>query len=155
MENRIIIPILCAAALAYACGPWRHSQNDTPVVVESHAAQHNQHSVATVFNVIPKGSSVDFALSVLNNTKKTVELKFPSGQTHDFVVLDSLGKTVWRWSDGRMFTQAMQSKAVKASDTLTIADRWNARGAHGTYVAVATLKTDDHIVKRSVTFTLP
>ena len=35
-----------------------------------------------------------------------VELDFPDGQTHDFVVLDAAGSEVWRWSDGRMFTQA-------------------------------------------------
>jgi len=155
MENRFIIPLLCAAALAYACGPWRHAQSDTPIAADMHVKQHIKHQVATVFNVVPKGGTVEFALSVLNNTTKTVELRFPTSQTHDFVVLDSLGNTVWRWSDGRMFTQAMQSKTVKSSDTLTLEDHWDPRNAHGTYVAIATLNTDAAPVQRRLAFTLP
>jgi len=157
MENRIIIPLLCAAALAYACGPWRHAQTEAVSATDAHAptTKRAKHQVATVFNVIPKGSDVEFALSVLNNTAKTVELRFPSSQTHDFVVLDSLGKVVWRWSDGRMFTQAIQNKTVKSSDTLTLEDHWSPQHAHGTYVAIATLTTDDHPIERRLAFTLP
>jgi hypothetical protein len=154
MENRIIIPLLCAAALAYACGPWRHAQTEAPLTTDANVKLH-KHQVATVFNVISKASGVEFALSVLNNTPKTVELRFPSSQTHDIVVLDSLGHTVWRLSDGRMFTQAMQSKAVKSRDTLTLEDHWDPQNAHGTYVAVATLNTDDHPIQRRQAFTLP
>jgi hypothetical protein len=117
------------------------------------------HEVATTLDVVPTtsedGKHVDFTLRVTNNTPKTVELRFPSGQTHDFIVLDSLGRTVWRWSAGRMFTSAMQSKAVKSSDTLTIEDSWDTSIAHGQYVAVATLRTDKHPIERRVAFTLP
>lgn len=173
MENRVIIPLLCAAALAYACGPWTHANNahnntqstDAATLVASAthttAVPHHKKSrdVATTLAVTPTntpdGHHVGFTLAVTNNTPKTVELRFPSGQTHDFVVLDSLGRVVWRWSTGRMFTQAMQSKTVKSSDTLTIEDGWDARNAHGQYVAVAMLNTDTHPVERRVSFTLP
>jgi hypothetical protein len=167
MENRLVIPLLCAAALAYACGPWTHanssSQNTVAPLTTAHGTppthRKKQHDVATTLDVVPtttdNGKRVDFAIRVTNNTPKTVELRFPSGQTHDFIVLDSLGHTIWRWSAGRMFTQSMQSKAVKSSDTLTIQDGWDARNAHGQYVAVATLNTDAHPIERRVTFTLP
>jgi hypothetical protein len=169
MENRIIIPLLCAAALAYACGPWKHtnttatSQNGAVSTRSSTGTPVKRHKksreVATTLDVLPTvtndGKRVDFALRVTNNTPKTVELRFPSGQTHDFIVIDSLGHTIWRWSTGRMFTQSMQSKAVKSSDTLTIEDGWDARNAHGQYIAVATLNTDTHPIERRVSFTLP
>ena len=42
-----------------------------------------------------------------------LELRFPDGQTHDFVVKDFAGKVIWRWSEGRMFTSAMRSETLK------------------------------------------
>jgi hypothetical protein len=153
MDNRIVIPLLCAAALAYACGPWRHATVIAPA--SSHSSAHLKTDIATTFDVVPHGDKVDFLLSVTNNTSKTIELRFPTSQTHDFTVLDTQGRTVWRWSKGRMFTQAMQNKIVQSSDTLTIQDAWDANNAHGQYVAVATLNTGSHPIERRLAFTLP
>ena len=153
MNNRHIIFLLCTAALAYACGPWMHSQSENAASV-THSRKAVR-EVATTLNVIPDGHHVDFSLNVTNNTAKTVELRFPNGQTHDFMVLDRNGRIVWRWSDGRIFTQTMQSKTVASSNTVTLADDWDARNAHGQYVAIATLKTDTHPIERRVAFTLP
>lgn len=154
MENRLAIPLLCIAAIVYACGPWR---NSSPIALPEKASTSSTQSntVATTFDVSPNGDRVDFILSIANNTKKAIELRFPTSQTHDFAVLDRHGRTVWRWSEGRMFTQAMQSKIVKAKDTLTITDDWDARNAHGEYIAVATLITDNHAIERRVPFRLP
>jgi len=54
-----------------------------------------------------------------------------------------------------MFTQAMQSKTVRSKDALTIEDAWDARAAHGAYVAVATLNTDQQAIERRVEFRIP
>ncbi len=155
MENKLIIPLLCAAALAYACGPWRNSSGitESAASVRKHATSST--AIATTFDVISHGDRIDFTLSVANNTKKTVELRFPTSQTHDFKVLDTNGNVVWQWSKGRIFTQAMQSKVVKSKDTLTIANDWDISNAHGEYIAVATLITDSHSIERRVAFQLP
>jgi hypothetical protein len=123
----------------------------------SHAAAPHKvpATVATEFDLARKGSRVDFAWHVTNNTKKTVELRFADARTHDIAVLDSTGKTVWRASAGRLFTQTMQALAVRSSDTLTMEDSWDTHGAHGAYTAVALLATDTHPVERRVAFTLP
>ncbi|MGI8509977.1 MAG: BsuPI-related putative proteinase inhibitor [Gemmatimonadaceae bacterium] len=166
MENRLVITSLCAAALVYACGPWIHSQSGAQaplaVALASSSKQPRSQSkrtagsvVATTLDVVPIGGRVALALRVTNNTPKTVELRFPNGRTHDFAILDSHGKTVWRWSAGRLFTQTMQSKAVKSRDTMTMEDSWDASGAHGAYTAVALLATDTHPVERRVDFMLP
>jgi hypothetical protein len=180
MENRLVITALCVAAVGYACSPWIRSQNaPSPAGVDSaraaplamslgsgpilpvsahapHATRHVPHGVvATTLDVMRAGSRVNFALRVMNNTARTVELDFPDARTHDFVVLDVRGDTVWHWSAGRLFTQTMQSKAVASRDTLTLAEGWDAHGAHGTYTAVALLPTGTHPVERRVAFTLP
>ncbi|MDQ2889603.1 MAG: BsuPI-related putative proteinase inhibitor [Gemmatimonadota bacterium] len=165
MENRLVITTLCAAALVYACGPWVHSQSATDSAAASATARASlpratvQHkvpsTVATELDVARKGARIDFALRVTNNTKKTVELRFADARTHDVAVLDSTGRTVWRASAGRLFTQTMQALTVKSRDTLTLEDSWDAHGAHGVYTAVALLATDTHPVERRVAFTLP
>lgn len=156
MNNRYLALLLCAAALAYACGPWAHSQGVTPATTTARV-QHGKtdRGVATTLAVIPNGRHVSLALHVANNTPKVVELRFPNGMTHDFAVLDASGRTVWRWSQSRIFTQAMQSKTMHSRDSLTIDEEWDARNAHGTYTAVAVLNTTTHPVERRVAFTLP
>ncbi|MEO8945893.1 MAG: BsuPI-related putative proteinase inhibitor [Gemmatimonadaceae bacterium] len=161
MENRLVITSLCAAALVYACGPWIHSQSASsstvnPASVANNATKHKvPATVATELDLARSGSRVDFAIRVTNNTKKTVELKFPDARTHDIAVFDSTGKTVWRSSAGRLYTQITQALTVRSSDTLTMEDSWDTKGAHGAYTAVALLATDAHPVERRVAFTLP
>jgi hypothetical protein len=162
MENRLIISTLCAAALVYACGPWVHSQtaDSSPVNPSNQSfrastAHKDSSRVATELDLAREGSRVDFAIRVTNNTDKTVELRFPNALTHDIIVLDSAGKTVWRASAGRLYTQTMQALTVRSSDTLTMEDSWDSHGAHGAYTAVALLSTTKHPVERRVKFTLP
>jgi hypothetical protein len=163
MENRLVITSLCAAALVYACGPWVHSQTAS-AAAESRASDHPAASgshhkvpatVATELDMARNGSRIDFALRVTNNTKKTIELRFANARTHDIAVLDSTGKTVWRASAGRLFTQTMQARIVRSSDTLVMEDTWDSNGAHGAYTAVALLATATHPVERRVEFRLP
>jgi hypothetical protein len=161
MENRLVITTLCVAAFAYACGPWIHSQSiaqAAPALAEhAHTPAHHgsRDSVVTTFKVTPDGDHVRFALSIVNSTPKTVELRFPTGRTHDFAVLDTRGDTVWRWSEGRLFTQTMQTRTVTSNDENTLDEAWNATGAHGHFTAVALLATETHPAERRVDFTLP
>ena len=46
-------------------------------------------------------------LTVRNETEWPVEFTFPTGQRFDFIVRDSSGKEVLRWSDGKVFTQVV------------------------------------------------
>lgn len=150
MPNRLIIPLLFAASVAFARGSSGHRDSSSATV------QHQQQKgapVASSFSVDVK-DGLRFELSVANNTKKMIELRFPSGQTHDFVVVDAEGNQVWRWSDGRMFTQSLQNKLVKARDTAVYATNWDAEAMHGRFTAIATLKSDNHPIEQRVDFAL-
>lgn len=94
-----------------------------------------------------------FAFRVTNAGGGKVEVQFPSGQTHDVVVLDTLGREVWRWSEGRMFTQLIQNKTLRTDDSLAYTERW--RDARpGEYVAVARLASGSHPVEERARFTV-
>ncbi len=61
-------------------------------------------------------SSVPIRLRITlrNPTGHEVELGFSSGRTHDAVVLSSDGSELWRWSTGRMFSQALSELQLAA-----------------------------------------
>ena len=75
-------------------------------------------------NVDVAATEVRFALNVDNVGKKHVELSFPNGKSYDFVVVDSLGREVWHWSKGRMFTQGVQNKQLGTGDVMHVSEAW-------------------------------
>src|SRR3954447_17756158 len=118
--RNLLIPLLCLGAVAFACGPRSHSEaslvsvNIAPPVaapaVKKTPKKEQQVRVDPKFTISVEHKSIRFALDVANPTKKDVELTFPDGQTHDFIVLDSVGREVYRWGEGRMFTQSVQNR---------------------------------------------
>lgn len=159
MSSRLVIWLLCAGALALACGPHaRHNESAASTTdakpAEPRAPASDEHPLATSANVAVK-NGVALSIHVTNLSDHAVELDFPSGQTHDFVVVDSLGREVWRWSDGRMFTQALQNKLLDSRETVTYAEHWDGRGRTGRFTAIALLKSSNHPVEERVSFTLP
>lgn len=151
MLARITVPLLVTAVLVFACGP----RSQTSLVAARPAAAADTTVIAAVrVEAAPGARSVKFALSVTNRTSKRVELNFPSGQTHDFVVLDATGREVWRWSDGRMFTQLMQNRLLEARDMVTYDERWPAPPSAGAYTLVAVLHSDTHPVEKRVNFNI-
>jgi hypothetical protein len=149
MTNRFIIPLLCAASVAFARGTNSHKET----LAESTGIR-DAKSVLTSKLTVNSNHGVEMNLDVRNNTKKMVELRFASGKTYDFVVTDASGKEVWRWSAGRMFTQAIQNTLVKSRDVTTFSENWDAKDMHGKFTATATLLSENHPVQESVEFEL-
>ena len=83
-----------------------------------------------------------------------VELRFPSGKTHEFIVQDASGKEVWRLSKSRMYTQGLQNKLVKAKDVATFSEEWDHKNLAGKFTAIAVLPSDNHPIEERVEFEL-
>jgi hypothetical protein len=154
MDNRLILPLLCAASVAFAAVPFSH---DEKPIAAKHATGKSAPLVTTFDITRPKNDAdkLRFTLNVRNNTSKMLELRFPDGQTHDFVVKDFTGKEIWRWSEGRMFTSAMRSETLRGKGHTIFAESWDMKGQHGSFTAVAVLKSDNFPVETSVQFVLP
>jgi hypothetical protein len=163
----VLIPLLCVGAIALACGPRAHSQaslvslnlanRPTASRQQQKPARKKESSVTKItpsFTVQVDGDALQFSLEVTNVGKKNVELTFPDGQTHDFAVLDSIGREVYRWSTTRMFTQSVQNRTIEDGETLRIAERATTSLPHGSYVAVATLRSTNFPVQEKVAFEL-
>jgi len=184
MSRSLVIPLIAAAAVVYACGgPRPHAagvpagsraeadsvERATPAVLATTAAPavgrpgpgRAAHTPAVADTspvsaalAVTLGDAATFALRVVNVSERRLELDFPDGQTREFAVYDAAGREVWRWSRGRLFTQVMQNKLLHAGDTVTYAERWN-RPTPGTYEVVATLRSANHPVSLRAQFTVP
>lgn len=161
--SRVAIAILCAGALAFACGPRTHSEaasatslaTAAPILQQGTSHPHDSARLASAVEVNAGQDGVRFALKVTNAMKKHVELAFPNGQTHEFVVVDSVGRQIWRWSDSRLFTQAVQNKLLSSGETMEYAEEWSHPTQHGRYTVIATLNSTNYPVQERATFVLP
>jgi hypothetical protein len=152
MKGRITFGLLCAAVLAFACGPRAGAGDSAGMVRTSHAraaAAHGPALVSTLAVVVKNGVAMDFR--VVNAGSKRLEVNFPSGQTHEVIVVDSLGREVWRWSSGRMFTQSLQNRVLHASDSLDYGALWQNAPA-GKYTAIATLASENFPMEQRTEF---
>jgi Intracellular proteinase inhibitor len=154
MNAKIPLSLVCSAALAFACGP--RARNDVAARSEATRVVRAVDANAPLSPAldVTVGREVTFSFQVMNAGKKKLEVAFPDGRTHDVVVLDSLGREVWRWSEGRMFTQAMQNRVLRTSDVLMYEEEWESP-APGHYVAVATLASRNYPVEQRVEFVVP
>ena len=121
-------------------------------IVKKAPKKEQQVRVAPSFTVSVEHKSIRFALDIANPTKKDVELTFPDGQTHDFVVLDSVGREVYRWGAGRMFTQSVQNRTIDGGETMHIIENATIDLQPGSYVAVAKLRSTNFPVQERVSF---
>ena len=161
--SRVAIAILCAGALAFACGPRTHSEaasttslaTAAPIFQQGTTHPHDSARLASAIVVDTEHDGVRFALHVTNAMKKHVELAFPNGQTHEFVVVDSAGREIWRWSNSRLFTQAVQNKLLSSGETMEYTEQWSHPAQHGRYTVIATLNSTNYPVQERANFVLP
>ena len=169
MDRRLIISLLCAGALAFACGPRWRTQPPAALASALPVPSTSVLSARTPIRREPRTDTkvdsrvlvsvvkhtVRFALQVKNVGRKHVELKFPSGQAYDFAVLDASGREVWRWSTGRMFTQGVQDRLLGSGEAMNAAANWAAGKAAGRYTVVATLNSTNFPAEERSEFVVP
>lgn len=92
--------------------------------------------------------AVEFAFTVQNADTEPVDLEFRSGKPADVAVSED-GVEVWRWSEGRMFTQAIQTKTLAPDESFTHEATWKPPSS-GDYTAKASLEaTNVTLVERT------
>jgi hypothetical protein len=151
MPRILVLSLILLASLAYACGPRARSAEPEREKAASPTKTAEAGPIVAALDVKIR-DGIEFTFRVTNNEPRKLELLFPSGQTHDLVVQDSLGRDVWRWSEGRMFTQAYQNKVLAAGETLSWEAAWRAEVPKGRYVAIASLMSENTPVEERVSF---
>lgn len=155
MVLKLPVGLLCASALTFTVGAW----NEGGLGRVAEAAEHSPRGGATVSPLegvleVRVGETVDLDFVVTQRADQRMELTFHDGRTHEVVILDAQGTPVWRWSQGRLFTRAMQQRVLRRGDRLTFRERW-VPSAPGAYTAVATLRSTEHPLTERVAFVVP
>jgi len=144
-----VVALALSAASLTACGP--RSRTAEPAATKRVAGGP---PVASSLDVQLQ-DDVSFAFHITNHADKRLELTFPNGLTHDISVVDERGREVWRWSEGRLYTQTLQNHILDADETLSYRAAWRPETLHGTFTAVASLRSDNYPLEQRVRFTLP
>lgn len=98
--------------------------------------------------VEPGGDGLRFVLTVRNDGDDPVELSFRTGQRADFAV-ESDGEQIWRYSEGRMFTQVLGSETIAPGDHRTYEATWS-DPEPGEYTVTGEVTASSHDVEASI-----
>lgn len=88
-----------------------------------------------------------FEFTVTNSGADPVDLEFRSGLQADFAVLDD-GAEIWRWSEGKAFTQMLETKTLAPGESVSYSRTWT-DPVPGAFTAVATLEASGVSVQAS------
>lgn len=85
---------------------------------------------------------LQFRFILTNTGDEPLELRFRDSQTADFSLFED-GNERWRWSDGRLFTQALRAEPLEPGATTIYKGEWESPEPGG-YTARATLCAENH-----------
>ena len=98
-------------------------------------------------------------LKVFNNSDQVVNLELASGQRFDFLIRDSNGRLIWRWSDGKSFIQILGLRTLSPGESRTFsashrfAGKPNGAMEEGLYTVTGKLASPSSRVEGKTSFT--
>ncbi len=105
--------------------------------------------------VYRQGEPVRMALTVFNHSAEPVHLEFRTSQRYDFVIEDGKGREVWRWSEGRLFTQALGEEILgPETPRRTYETAFDGELAPGTYTVTGLVTAETRRISASLTIAL-
>lgn len=99
------------------------------------------------------GQRVRFTLVVENASQNPVSVTFRDSGDADFAVLTADGEEAWRWSDGRMFAQALRPAEFAPGESATFEAEWPDPDP-GDYTAVGELRVRESEVRATTPFSV-
>ncbi len=171
MNLRRAASLAVFCTLAYACGPQPRSSVTSekkvtqrgPVLASmggsgvrstnavEKTVKSGSTTLTTSFDVAAEGDDMRFTFRVVNAAPKSVEVNFASGQAYDFVVVDSVGREVWRWSADRVFTQSVRNKLLGKGEAISANEKWSP-AKPGKFTAIAQLTSSNYPIEQKVDF---
>ncbi len=97
----ILIATLVLAVSCCGAGEGPPAEPGLAVRLALHDARGNE------TRMFATSAPIHLHIDLANESTTSASLRFSSGRTHDVVIVGQGGDLVWRWSDGRSFTQAL------------------------------------------------
>lgn len=69
-------------------------------------------------------NQAEFIITLINNSSETKKLKFSSSQKYEIIVTDQNNQEVYRYSEGKMFAQALESTLIKPAESVKWEEIW-------------------------------
>jgi hypothetical protein len=98
------------------------------------------------------GEGVSFEFTVTNAGHDPVEVTFRDAGKADFAVFDG-DEEVWRWSEGRLFAQVLQTARFEPGEEAVFEETWP-DPRPGDYTAEATLRVREAEVTARTPFSV-
>lgn len=81
-----------------------------------------------------RGEPVSITLIKTNITSRPITLTYTTGQRFDFEAVRADGTVVWRWSQGRVFTQQTATVTLRPGENQVFTATWDQRNQQGNLV---------------------
>ena len=101
-------------------------------------------------NTYTQGESIEYSLSVANNTNSDIILNFGSSRQFDFYI-QSAGTELWRSSDGLFFTFALTSLTIPANSSVIINEVWDQSFSNGSNIPIGGYSAFGSLLNQSPT----
>ncbi|MGX1194846.1 BsuPI-related putative proteinase inhibitor [Metabacillus sp. SLBN-84] len=72
---------------------------------------------------------VQITMMVKNNSDEEKNFEFSSGQKYEIIITDPNGAEVYKYSKGKMFTQALQYVTIPPGESKTYEETWDMKSA--------------------------
>lgn len=66
---------------------------------------------------------ITMSLTKINLSNEPIKLNYSTGQRYDFKLSHSSGRTLWRWSDDKSFTQMLGSISISPNQTIRFTEQ--------------------------------
>ena len=114
-------------------------------------------TLSTNKKIYKVGEDIEMTIVLQNRTDEPVNLTFNSGKNYDFIVKKlPENKEVWRWSEGKFFTEALMSMMLDPGERKTFVFKWNQKNndskkiESGNYKVEALIASDPEVFANSV-----
>jgi len=97
---------------------------------------------------VDRAGMVEMELLARNGSDRAVSIPFSTGQKFDFEIWRD-NKLVWRWSQGRFFTQSLNSVTLEPGGTQTYRATWNLRTSDNMRVPAGRYLVRGYLTPRS------
>ena len=74
---------------------------------------------------VPKSTHCDITVTALNRGSKPLMLKFNTAQQYEFYAKDENQRIVWKWSNDRVFAEALTNITLAPGETFSRSAKWN------------------------------
>ncbi len=109
--------------------------------------------ISTDKPVYKVGEPIVLTLRLVSRTKGEMRLEFSDSQRYDFVIRDSAGREVWRWSRDQVFAQVLGTEIIgPARPQLEFQTRFSGPLGQGVYRIEGSLPARGHRLSATLTF---